>query len=94
MSTPICTHIDQVQVADVPARADVPGCEECLRSGMQWVHLRVCRTCGRIGCCDSSPGQHASKHAAAAQHPIMSSIEPGEDWSWCTVDEVGFVLTQ
>jgi len=88
-----CTHLDTVEVVDVPARADVPGCEECLRLGMRWVHLRVCRTCGRIGCCDSSPGRHASKHAAETEgHPIMSSIEPGENWSWCTIDEVGFVI--
>ena len=89
---PICTHLDSVQVMDVPARDDVPGCEECLKIGGRWLHLRVCRTCGKVGCCDSSPNKHASKHAAADDHPILTSIEPGEDWSWCVLDEVAFVV--
>ena len=84
----ICTHLDQIQ--DVEPRTD--GCGECLRTGGWWVHLRLCRTCGEVGCCDSSPNRHASKHAAAVGHPIASSLEPGEDWSWCYVDEVGFVI--
>jgi hypothetical protein len=88
----ICTHLDQVAVTDVPRRAEVPGCEECLKIGGRWVHLRVCRTCGKVGCCDSSPNRHASKHAQQDGHPILSSVEPGEDWSWCAVDEVAFVL--
>ncbi len=87
-----CTHLDQVQIDEVPARTEVPGCEECLQMGGRWVHLRVCRTCGKVGCCDSSPNRHASKHAADAAHPIASSIEPGEDWSWCYMDEVAFVV--
>ena len=93
MSAPeICSHLDQVKELDVPARADVPGCEECLKIGGEWVHLRVCRSCGKVGCCDSSPNRHASRHAHEDSHPIMSSIEPGEDRSWCVVDEVAFVL--
>jgi hypothetical protein len=93
MSTqPICAHLDQVTIADVPTRAGVPGCEECLKIGGRWVHLRVCRSCGKIGCCDSSPNRHASRHAQEDSHPIMSSIEPGEDWSWCVLDEVAFVI--
>jgi ubiquitin-hydrolase Zn-finger-containing protein len=84
-----CTHLDQIEV-DPPA--EFAGCEDCLRIGGRWVHLRVCRTCGHVGCCDSSPNQHASKHAAAASHPIVTSLEPGEDWSWCYVDEVAFVV--
>jgi ubiquitin-hydrolase Zn-finger-containing protein len=84
-----CEHLDQVQV-DPPA--EVAGCEDCLRIGGQWVHLRVCRTCGHVGCCDSSPNQHASAHAASSGHPIVSSLEPGEDWSWCYLDEVAFVV--
>jgi hypothetical protein len=87
-----CTHLDEVKVADVPGRAEVPGCEECLKIGGRWVHLRVCRTCGKVGCCDSSPNRHASHHANEDSHPIMTSIEPGEDWSWCVLDEVAFVL--
>lgn len=84
-----CTHLDQIRL-ERPAAAR--GCEECLRTGGWWVHLRVCRTCGQVACCDSSPNQHASKHAAASAHPIASSLEVGEDWSWCYVDEVAFVL--
>ncbi len=87
-----CAHLDRIEVSEVPARTEVPGCEECLQMGGRWVHLRVCRTCGKVGCCDSSPNRHASKHAVEASHPIASSIEPGEDWSWCFVDEVAFVL--
>jgi hypothetical protein len=87
---PSCSHLDQVEYLDAPA--DVAGCEECLKTGGRWVHLRMCQECGKIGCCDSSPNQHASKHAAADDHPVLRSIEPGEDWSWCTVDEVMFVL--
>ena len=86
---PLCSHLDQVNV-DPPEQ--VEGCEECLKAGDNWVHLRVCRTCGKVGCCDSSVNQHASKHAAAEGHPIMTSLEPGEDWSWCFVDRVAFEL--
>ena len=64
------------------------GCEECLRSKSIWVHLRLCRTCGHVGCCDDSKNRHARKHAAKTHHPIISSFEPGEDWSWCFIDEM------
>lgn len=84
-----CSHLEQIEVTP-PDRADIEGCEECLRTGGRWVHLRVCLSCGQIGCCDSSPNQHASKHAAAESHPIMRSMEPGEDWCWCFEDEVAF----
>jgi hypothetical protein len=60
--------------------------------GGTWVHLRMCQSCGHIGCCDSSPNQHATHHAGETKHPIIRSAEPGEDWSWCYVDEIGFVL--
>jgi hypothetical protein len=86
---PLCSHLDQVNV-DPPEQ--VEGCEECLKAGDQWVHLRVCRTCGKVGCCDSSKNKHASRHAAADGHPIMTSLEPGEDWSWCFVDQVAFEI--
>jgi hypothetical protein len=79
-----CGHLDQIR--DVSPSAD--GCEECLAIGGWWVHLRLCLTCGRVGCCDSSPNRHASRHARAAGHPIVRSLEPGQDWSWCFVDEV------
>jgi Zn-finger in ubiquitin-hydrolases and other protein len=84
-----CTHLDQIRAG---RPGDVGGCEECLEIGAQWVHLRVCRSCGLVACCDSSPNQHASRHVAATGHQIVSSLEPGEDWSWCYVDEVAFVV--
>ena len=84
-----CTHLDQILV-DRPEQAE--GCEECLKIGGTWLHLRVCRTCGKVGCCDSSPNQHASRHAHESGHPIITSAQPGEDWSWCFVDEVGFIV--
>jgi len=84
-----CTHLDQIAVLELPET--VAGCEDCLASGGRWVHLRMCQTCGRIGCCDSSPNRHASRHAEASGHPIARSAEPGEEWSWCYVDEVAFV---
>ena len=71
----------------------VPGCEDCLKTGDRWVHLRVCRTCGHVGCCDSSPNRHATAHERETGHPIVSSVEPGEDWSYCYVDDVAFVIS-
>lgn len=90
MAAATCTHLDTVEFLEPPA--EVGGCEECLRIGSTWVHLRMCQRCGKVGCCDSSPNRHATGHAAEAERPVLRSIEPGEDWSWCTVDEVGFVL--
>ena len=86
----VCTHLDHVQVLDPPE--NIAGCEECLKIRSHWVHLRMCQTCGKIGCCDSSPNRHASRHAAEEQHPVLRSVEAGEDWSWCALDEVTFVL--
>ena len=63
-----------------------------MKLGSSWVHLRMCMSCGKIGCCDSSPNRHASRHASEVSHPIVRSAEPGEEWSWCFVDEVGFVV--
>ena len=85
-----CTHLDQISVTELPAQ--IAGCEDCLAIGARWVHLRMCLTCGKIGCCDSSPNQHARKHAAADDHPLVRSAEPGEDWSYCFVDDVAFVI--
>jgi uncharacterized UBP type Zn finger protein len=88
MTTPApCSHLDQIQ--EVEPRTP-EGCEECMKTGDRWVHLRVCLSCGKVGCCDSSPNQHASKHAAEEEHPIIASLQPGEDWRWCYVDEVAF----
>jgi hypothetical protein len=80
-----CTHLDQIH--DVQPRTP-NGCEECLAIGDQWVHLRLCLTCGHVGCCDSSKNKHASKHAFAIHHPIAASFEPGENWAWCYFDQV------
>jgi len=79
-----CLHAKALK--DPPARTP-GGCEECLRSGGRWLHLRLCRDCGHVGCCDSSPGRHATKHFHATQHPVMRSLEAGETWSWCYLDE-------
>ena len=79
----ICTHLDQVR--DVSPRT--AGCEECLLMGSRWVHLRTCRTCGHVGCCDSSTNRHATAHFRETGHPIVRSAEPGESWLWCYVDE-------
>ena len=89
MSSP-CTHLDSVVVTELPE--PIAGCEDCLAIGGRWVHLRMCQACGHIGCCDSSPNRHASAHARETSHPIVRSAEPGEEWSWCYVDEVAFVL--
>jgi uncharacterized UBP type Zn finger protein len=86
-----CTHLDLVEVTELPA--EIAGCEECLSMGSRWVHLRMCETCGHIGCCDDSPNRHATAHFHATEHPVIRSAEPGEDWSWCYVDEVAFRLT-
>jgi ubiquitin-hydrolase Zn-finger-containing protein len=94
------TKEDQAMTSVLPATDDphltmirrvVPrtpeGCQECLQIGSGWVHLRLCLTCGHVGCCDSSPNRHARRHAIVVQHPIVQSFEPGEDWRWCYVDE-------
>ena len=85
---PRCTHLDAVRTD----AARTAGCEECLALGDSWVHLRLCRTCGHVGCCDDSKNKHATKHFRTTRHPIISSLEPGEDWSWCYVDELAMVL--
>ena len=81
-----CTHLDQVEYVELPD--EIAGCEECLKLDMQWVHLRMCQTCGHIGCCDNSIGKHATAHYGETQHPIIRSAQPGEDWSWCFPDEL------
>ncbi|HXS98416.1 MAG TPA: UBP-type zinc finger domain-containing protein [Candidatus Limnocylindrales bacterium] len=82
-----CTHMDQIR--DVKP-SSTRGCEECLKMKSHWVHLRMCLVCGNVACCDSSPNKHATKHYHASHHPLMRSIEPGEDWGWCYIDEVMF----
>jgi uncharacterized UBP type Zn finger protein len=79
-----CSHTSQINDVEPSAQ----GCEDCLRTGDVWVHLRECLICGHVGCCDQSPNRHATKHFYATEHPIIRSLEPGEDWRWCYIDEV------
>ncbi|WP_424187053.1 UBP-type zinc finger domain-containing protein [Actinokineospora sp. G85] len=84
---PICPELVGSTPDPVPSTQD--GCEDCLADGTSWVHLRLCLTCGKVGCCDSSPQRHASRHAAAVEHPVIRSLEPGETWRWCFVHQTG-----
>jgi uncharacterized UBP type Zn finger protein len=84
MARAICTHLDTIR--DV--RPKTNGCEECLKMGDTWVHLRLCLACGHVGCCDSSKNKHATKHFKHSHDPIVQSLEPGEDWKFCYVDDV------
>lgn len=89
---PPCTHRSSVRVTDLPD--PIRGCEDCLREGTQWFHLRMCLVCGRIGCCDNSPERHASRHFSETWHALIRSAEPGEEWVWCYVDRLGFALAE
>jgi hypothetical protein len=84
-----CAHLSGIR--DVTPSA--LGCEECLKSGSAWLHLRICRSCGHVGCCDDSPNKHATKHFHATGHPIIEGYDPPEGWGWCYVDEVLFDLS-
>jgi uncharacterized UBP type Zn finger protein len=85
MSAPTrCVHLGQVQEVTPSAR----GCEDCLKTGDTWLHLRLCETCGHVGCCDSSPNRHATRHFRATGHPVIKSFEPGEEWGYCYVDDL------
>lgn len=77
-----CEHVSGLSAVD----ASAAGCEDCLAMGGTWVHLRICMTCGHVGCCDASPNKHATAHYHATDHPIVQSFEPGEHWMWCYVD--------
>ena len=87
-----CAHLDTISVTQLPDR--VAGCEDCLRDGGVWLHLRMCLSCGHVGCCDNSPGRHATAHHRASGHPLIRSLEPGEEWSWCFQDEVAMVIPE
>ena len=79
-----CPHVGALE----PVPPHTPqGCEECLKAGSHWVHLRLCLTCGHVGCCDSSPNRHATKHFHKTNHPVIASFEPDERWGWCYVDD-------
>lgn len=79
-----CLHFDQLQVVTPNSNA----CEQCVAMGDTWVNLRICMTCGRVGCCDDSKNTHASKHFEETGHPVIMSFQPGEDWLWCYQDKV------
>jgi uncharacterized UBP type Zn finger protein len=83
-----CTHVD----AKPDPQPSGDGCEECLATGGTWVNLRLCEECGHVGCCDNSPGRHATAHFDSTRHAVIRSFEPGENWYWCYVDEVKFEL--
>ena len=85
-----CSHLDTI--LKHLKLGKTRGCEECLKLGQSWVHLRLCTECGHVGCCDSSIGKHATRHFHAVRHPLVQSLEPGEQWYWCYVDEVMFEL--
>jgi len=80
-----CVHISQIKVV----KPSTDGCEECLKTGDEWVFLRLCLTCGHVGCCDNSKNKHATKHYNESHHPMIVSYEENENWLWCYVDEVG-----
>jgi Zn-finger in ubiquitin-hydrolases and other protein len=88
----LCRHRDHIQIPDLPQHVD--GCEDCLAAGQQWLHLRICLECGHVGCCDDSPHQHATAHANATGHPIIRSLEPGEEWAWCYIDRIGMLTPE
>lgn len=79
-----CKHTKEIKFSNTKTHV----CEECVKMGDTWVHLRLCMICGHVGCCDSSKNKHATKHFHAVGHPLIRSIEPGESWIWCYVDEV------
>jgi uncharacterized UBP type Zn finger protein len=81
-----CTHLEEIKEVTPSAK----GCEECLQIGDRWVHLRICLTCGHVGCCDQSKNKHATKHFHSTQHPMIASFERGEDWLWCYPEELFF----
>ena len=86
MAAPACTHLDTIR--DVEPNTE--GCEECLKTGDTWVHLRLCLECGHVGCCDDSKNKHATKHYHQTHHPIITSLQPGEHWKFCYIDNVAW----
>jgi monovalent cation:H+ antiporter-2, CPA2 family len=80
-----CSHLKEASGKDTRPRTK--GCEECLMTGDSWVHLRLCETCGHVGCCDDSKNRHATAHFRSTDHPVIRSFEPGERWQYCYVDD-------
>ena len=89
MTTLQCSHLDSIRVTELPE--PLLGCEECLKIDGRWVHLRMCLTCGKVGCCDNSPNRHATAHFTESGHALIRSAEPDEEWIWCYVDDVAFM---
>lgn len=87
MEMNVCPHIEQLK-SPLPEPRTPDGCEECLKTKSWWVHLRLCETCGHVGCCDNSPNRHATKHFHETQHPVIKSFEPGEEWAYCYPDNL------
>jgi uncharacterized UBP type Zn finger protein len=87
-----CSHLDTIEHPE--GREGAPGCEDCLAIGATWVHLRRCTQCGKVGCCDSSPNKHATAHNRETGHPVIRSLEPGEEWFYCYEDDVAFLVSQ
>jgi uncharacterized UBP type Zn finger protein len=85
----VCNHLKEAK----EFRVDRHVCEECVKMGDHWVHLRQCLTCGHIGCCDSSKNKHATKHFGTSHHPVIQSAQPGEYWAWCYVDEAAYDIS-
>ena len=85
-----CTHVNRVQVDELPSAVD--GCEACLENGDPWLHLRICLECGAVGCCDDSPGRHATQHHEESGHLLIRSLEPGEVWAYCYADDASLLL--
>jgi len=79
-----CAHLQHPKITSTKTRV----CEDCIKTGDSWVHLRLCMECGHVGCCDSSKNKHATRHFHGSKHPVIRSIEPGETWTWCYVDEI------
>jgi len=85
---PSCHHFEHLKPVPSVSASYAKGCPECIAMGDTWVHLRECLICGHVGCCDSSKSKHATKHFHTSKHPVMRSVQPGEDWGWCYVDEL------
>jgi hypothetical protein len=84
MAEDACAHIEAITTVKRPKHRE---CEDCVKSGSSWIHLRICQECGGTHCCDDSPGRHATKHARASKHPVIASAEPGESWLYCYPDD-------
>jgi Zn-finger in ubiquitin-hydrolases and other protein len=87
-----CRHRAHIKIAQLPPA--VAGCQDCLAEGTSWLHLRICLECGHVGCCDHSPERHATAHANAYGHPIIRSLQPGEEWSWCYIDRIAMLTPE